>query len=238
MALSDHMPYGAPELLAGSRSRMACATLAASLAVTLLASGLGAILSRGVTTLTIASPESRVVLLPPLDSPTGDQAPPPVRPAPPLSREPVTPVPVPDRVAPEDIRDIHDTPPVPDVPGAPNGHDTAEPESHGLPVPPAEKDPEPGAFVPVDELPVVIHCAEARYPDLAREAGVEGVVRVLMLVGRDGRVERAIVSPGGSVPMLDEAALAASLQCVFTPALTNDHPVKVWVARNYRFSLD
>jgi protein TonB len=102
---------------------------------------------------------------------------------------------------------------------------------------PVEKDPEPGVFVPVDELPVAVHCAEAHYPDLPREAGVEGTVRVLMLVGLDGRVERAIIAPGGSVPMLDEAALAASRECVFTPALTNNHPVKVWVARNYRFSL-
>jgi protein TonB len=146
----------------------------------------------------------------------------------------VTPVPVPDRVAPEDIQD---TPPLPGVPGTPNGHDTVAPESHGVPVLPPEQDPEPGVYVAVDELPYPIHCAEARYPDLAREAGVEGTVRVLMLVGLEGRVERAIIAPGGSVLMLDEAALAASRQCVFTPALTNNHPVKVWVARNYRFSL-
>jgi hypothetical protein len=50
-------------------------------------------------------------------------------------------------------------------------------------------------------------------------------------------VERAIVAPKGSIPMLDQAALDAALTCVFTPALTNGHPVKVWVSQGYRFSL-
>jgi protein TonB len=234
MALSEYMPYGAPELLAGSRSRMARATLAASLAVAMLVSGLGAILNRGGTTITLEPFAGPIVLLPPAELPKNYETPPPVQPAPPLSHELLTPVPVPDRVAPQDIPD---TPSLPGAPGMQNGHDTAAPESHGVPMLPVEKDPEPGVFVPVDELPVAVQCAEAHYPDLPREAGVEGTVRVLMLVGLDGRVERAIIAPGGSVPMLDEAALAASRECVFTPALTNNHPVKVWVARNYRFSL-
>jgi len=48
---------------------------------------------------------------------------------------------------------------------------------------------------------------------------------------------RAIVRPGGSVPMLDDAAIGAALQCVFTPALANGRPVKVWVTQDYRFRL-
>jgi hypothetical protein len=37
--------------------------------------------------------------------------------------------------------------------------------------------------------------------------------------------------------MLDEAAKAAALQCVFTPALANNRPVMVWVTQDYRFKL-
>jgi len=37
--------------------------------------------------------------------------------------------------------------------------------------------------------------------------------------------------------MLDDAARAAALATVFTPALANGRPVKVWVERSYRFSL-
>jgi len=33
-----------------------------------------------------------------------------------------------------------------------------------------------------------------------------------------------------SILMLNEAAIQAARQWVFTPALTNDHPVAVWVA--------
>ncbi len=105
----------------------------------------------------------------------------------------------------------------------------------GAPAPPA--DPAIGDIVIVDVYPNLVTSVEPRYPDLAREAGVEGVVRVLMLVGLDGRVVRAVVAPGGSVLLLDEAALDAARGCVFTPALTNNHPVKVWVSRSYRFSL-
>ena len=237
MVLSEYMPYGAPELLDGARSRMARSTLVASLAVVLLVSGLGAILGRGVTTITIELPRGweDKLLPPPTEPPREYRTPPRVPPAPPRTHELVIPVPVPDRVAP--IDDFHDAPPVPSVPGGERGGDTVWPGSHGDPAPPVEKDPEPGTFIAVDELPYPVHCAEARYPDLAREAGVEGTVRVLMLVGLSGRVERAILAPGGSVPMLDEAALAASRQCVFTPALAHDHPVKVWVSRNYHFSL-
>jgi protein TonB len=236
MALSEYMPYGAPELLDGERSRMLRSTLAASLAVVMLASGLGAVMQSGERTITLEPPTPwHDELLPPLTDPPRDfRVPPPVEPAPPRAQDAGIPVPVPDRVAPDEVQDA---PSLPGVPRTDGTGDTPRPDARGPLQPPPDKDPEPGAFVAVDELPYPIHCAEARYPDLAREAGVEGTVRVLMLVGLAGRVERAIIAPGGSVLMLDEAALDASRQCVFTPALMHNRPVKVWVSRNYHFSL-
>jgi len=50
-------------------------------------------------------------------------------------------------------------------------------------------------------------------------------------------VLKAIVQPKGSVPMLDQAAITAALASVFTPALVNNRPVKVWVTQDYRFKL-
>jgi protein TonB len=103
--------------------------------------------------------------------------------------------------------------------------------------PSVSDDPDPNTFVWTDELPQLVRSVKPFYPDLAREAGVEGTVKLQLLVGLDGRVLRAIVRPGGSVPMLDQAAIDAALRCVFTPALANGRPVKVWVTQDYRFRL-
>jgi protein TonB len=103
--------------------------------------------------------------------------------------------------------------------------------------PGSELDPAPDVFVYTDELPALVRKVEPRYPDLAREAGIEGTVTVQILVGLDGRVLRAIIAPRGSVLMLDEAALEAARASVFTPALANGKPVKVWVSQQYRFRL-
>src|SRR4029077_16130455 len=96
-------------------------------------------------------------------------------------------------------------------------------------------DPPPDQYVYTDELPQPVRCTKPVYPDLAREAGVDGTVKLKLLIGLDGHVLRAIVRAGGSIPMLDEAAIAAAMTCVFTPALANQRPVKVWVAQDYRF---
>ncbi len=47
--------------------------------------------------------------------------------------------------------------------------------------------PEPGDFVAFDELPVLLSAEQPAYPDLAREAGITGTVRVNVLVGKDGQ---------------------------------------------------
>jgi len=104
------------------------------------------------------------------------------------------------------------------------------------PAPPAEdRLPEFGEYVYVEELPEVISKVEPTYPDDARQAGVEGMVMVQALVGKDGFVKdaRAIQS----IPMLDEAAVDAVRQWVFKPARSKGQPVAVWVAVPVRFNL-
>jgi len=174
-----------------------------------------------------------VLLPPPLEPLPAVRTLPRSTPEPPKGDPEWTARPVPDIDAPPE--------PEPQTPAAGEGERATTPsepdaaQGAGPAGPPA--DPAPDAFTVVDVYPQLLTSVEPRYPDLAREAGVEGVVRVLMLVGLDGRVVRAVVAPGGSVLLLDEAALDAARGCVFKPALTNDHPVKVWVSRSYRFSL-
>mgnify|MGYP001459817884 CR=1 FL=1 len=236
MALSEYMPYGAPELLDGARARMACSTLIASLTVAMLVSGLGAILARSVSNASSdPTDELRFVFdPPPLVTPVISLTPPSTAPAKPSIDPQALAVPVPDRVAPE----LDRTPPsLPDASNGASGRDAPEPSGRVGPLAPPDPDPAIDDFVVVDVYPSLVKSVDPIYPDLPRDAGIEGVVRVLMLVGLDGHVVRTMVAPGGSVLMLDAAALAAAGGCVFTPALTNNHPVKVWVSRSYRFSL-
>jgi protein TonB len=100
-----------------------------------------------------------------------------------------------------------------------------------------EAPPEPGAYVYFEELPELVRSEEPAYPEIAKAAGVEGRVFVYVLVGKDGRVLDARIDPKTSVPMLDEAALAAARTCVFKPALASGRPVAVWVTKPYNFKL-
>ena len=97
-------------------------------------------------------------------------------------------------------------------------------------------DPMPlfGDQVYVEEPPEVITRVEPQYPELAREAGVSGTVKVQVLVGKDGRVKDACIVE--SIPMLDAAAVAAVRQWVFKPALSNGRPVALWVVLPIRFA--
>ncbi len=63
------------------------------------------------------------------------------------------------------------------------------------------------------------------YPDVAIQAGVQGVVIVEAVIGTDGRVADArVIRP---VALLTEAAVDSVLQWQFTPTLLNGQPVEV-----------
>jgi protein TonB len=68
------------------------------------------------------------------------------------------------------------------------------------------------------------------YPEVAREAGIEGRVLVEALIGIDGFVEDAIVVEGYPRTGLDAAALEAVLMTRFSPAYQMDKPVRVKLA--------
>jgi protein TonB len=73
------------------------------------------------------------------------------------------------------------------------------------------------------------------YPPLAIRARVEGVVVIEAIISTTGAVQQARVVT--SVPLLDEAALAAVRQWVFTPTLLNGVPVPVIMTVNVEFKL-
>jgi protein TonB len=232
-ALYDFMPYGAPELKEVARKYMFRGVVVGSIAwitVFLLSFGTSVFLkNRPHETSVIVVPYRELEAPPPLT----DQPPPPqVQVAIPVAPPTVgVAVPVPDAEAPpeqtiasqEEISAI--------TPGVSAG------EGENLVVqPPAEDElPEFGEYVYVEELPEAVTRVQPVYPDLAREAGVDGTVLVQALVGKDGKVkDTKVVKP---IPMLNDAAVAAVKQWVFKPALSNNKPVAVWVAVPVKFSL-
>jgi TonB family protein len=73
------------------------------------------------------------------------------------------------------------------------------------------------------------------YPPDARDARVQGVVIMDVLLGVDGTVEQTKVLR--SIPQLDQAAVDAVRQWVFTPTLLNGVPQKVIMTVTVNFTL-
>jgi protein TonB len=226
VTLFAFMPYGAPELIECARPHLARALLLSTLLVSaalLAVLNLAAALGRHVEVAEIAVVE--ISLRPP---PTLEPLAPPEIP---IARPTASPragivVPVvearadPGATLPsqDDLRRVD--------PGA-----SAEPGDRRplVVAPPDEPWPTPEQYVHVEELPQVVTRFPPVYPEIAQAAQVEGTVLVQALVGKQGRVLEVRVQRGHSVPLLDDAALDAVRRWVFTPALSDGHPVLVWV---------
>ena len=75
-----------------------------------------------------------------------------------------------------------------------------------------------------------------KYPRIAATNGIEGQVVVAALVGKDGRVSKTqIIQSDNS--LLDQAAIDAVRETVFTPAIQNGNPVQLWVRIPITFRL-
>jgi periplasmic protein TonB len=74
-----------------------------------------------------------------------------------------------------------------------------------------------------------------QYPDIARNARIQGIVIIEAVIGTDGKVEQArVLRPQ---PLLDEAALAAVRAWEYTPTLLNGQPTAVIMAVTVHFKL-
>jgi len=93
---------------------------------------------------------------------------------------------------------------------------------------PRGAEPDPNTYVASDEPAEPIYTVRGTYPDIARQAGVEGTVVVQAFVGTDGRVRDTRILR--SIPMLNGAATDAVMQWRFKPAATSGGPVATWVS--------
>ncbi|NOZ04415.1 MAG: energy transducer TonB [FCB group bacterium] len=112
------------------------------------------------------------------------------------------------------------------------------------PPPPAPEGPQVRfvRFIPYDEPPVPIggYAAIQRnveYPEIAREAGIEGTVIIQAFVDKKGRVTQTVVLSGLPNTGLNEAAMDAIRKTRFKPAKQRDRAVGVWISIPVNFKL-
>jgi len=98
-----------------------------------------------------------------------------------------------------------------------------------------EEEAPPMEFWMVEKKPELVQQAIPEYPEIARQAGMEGDVYVEMVVGTDGHVQSVRIIRGP--PVFHEAAQQAGMKMVFTPAMQNDRPVRVKVSQRISFRL-
>ena len=96
--------------------------------------------------------------------------------------------------------------------------------------------PDRNQFIAYEDPPQPISQPPPVYPEMARKAGVEGMVILHVLVDKEGNVRdvRLIKGIGAG---LDESALESVRQSKWTPAIQNHKPVAVWVSYPVRFKL-
>jgi protein TonB len=102
---------------------------------------------------------------------------------------------------------------------------------------PATRESSPPPFFAVDKAPVLDEFVRPRYPDLAKQAGFEGVVHVRVTIGIDGKVRDATVLWSDVTPEMDRAAVEAALACEFEPAEQQGKKVRVSVVIPFEFRL-
>jgi TonB family protein len=95
----------------------------------------------------------------------------------------------------------------------------------------------PPRFMAVEVFPVCTYRPTPAYPDLARQAGVEGTVTLWIYVRADGTVGDVQLYNSSGVNSLDQAAMLAARDTRWTPARNNNVAVGVWTSLSYNFTL-
>jgi protein TonB len=160
------------------------------------------------------------------------QAPRPVQQVQPEPDKFTAPVATPDQIRPESV-DVG-------VQGVPGGVEGGVPGGvvggvvGGLPDAP----PPPTQAVRVGgqiKEPKKVHNVSPAYPDIAKQARVQGIVILECTISPQGKVTDVKVLRG--IPLLDQAAIDAVKQWVYTPTLLNGVPVPVIMTVTVNFKL-
>ena len=92
-------------------------------------------------------------------------------------------------------------------------------------------------FIPYDDPPQPMTSIRPTYPEIAQEAGIEGVVVVQAFIDKKGRVKETLILKGVPNTGLDEAAMEAIRRTRFKPAKQREMAVGVWISIPVNFKL-
>ena len=92
-------------------------------------------------------------------------------------------------------------------------------------------------FIPYDDPPIAMSPIRPKYPEIAQEAGIEGVVVVQAFIDEKGRVKETLILKGVPNTGLDEAAMEAIRKTKFRPAKQRERAVGVWISIPVNFRL-
>ena len=92
-------------------------------------------------------------------------------------------------------------------------------------------------FIPYDDPPQPMTRITPQYPEIAQEAGIEGVVVVQAFIDKKGRVKETLILKGVPNTGLDEAAMEAIRKTRFKPAKQRERAVGVWISIPVNFKL-
>ncbi len=102
----------------------------------------------------------------------------------------------------------------------------------------ADGGPEINDFVAVSKMPELLTEQIPKYPEAAKQEGVEGKVWLKSLISQDGTVLKCCVVRSSGRDDLDLAAVEAGRSHTYTPALDeHGNPVLIWVAYQVVFAL-
>ena len=157
-----------------------------------------------------------------------------------------TPVPVPEAMIKEDLKDFATTEELARASAKGGTGDDAGGFASNIEwdkdvnVDTREEEPPPDVFIPVEKEPVVdLEKLQEKivYPDLARRAGIEGKVIVRVLIGKDGKVKKQLIEYTDSDLLTEAAKQAITKYGTFTPGIQNGQPVTCWVSIPIQFKL-
>lgn len=75
------------------------------------------------------------------------------------------------------------------------------------------------------------------YPPRCLRMGIEGVVKVRVLVGEDGVPQEITLAKSSGEPLLDQAAMEAVKDWIFKPGMRNGLPARAWAVVPIEFKL-
>jgi TonB family protein len=126
----------------------------------------------------------------------------------------------------------------------PNGDRTLLISAPGVPPPPP---PPPAGGIPQNppqrikvgsnvQSAMIVSKVPPVYPQLAKSAGVQGVVRLAAVIAKDGTMQELHVLEGP--PLLVQAAMDAVKQWTYRPTLLNGEPISVETTIEVNFTLN